>query len=52
MELVQSVGKGYDMIRLIISFLPLPFQAFLSLFFAVFCIGFLVSVLKWFLGGD
>lgn len=51
MEFVQSVAKGYDMIKLIISALPLPLQAFLSLYFAVFAINFIVSVIKWFLEG-
>lgn len=51
MEFVQSVSKGYQMIHLLISFLPLPVQAFLSLFFAAFSTHFLVAVIKWFLGG-
>lgn len=51
MEFIQSVNKGYQMLHLILSFMPLPVQAFLSLCFAVFAINFLVSVIKWFLGG-
>lgn len=49
MEFVQSVNKGYDMLKLLISAMPLPLQAFLSLLFAAFAINFLVSVIKWFL---
>lgn len=52
MGFVQSVAKGYDMIHLLISALPVPLQAFLSLYFAFFSISFLVSIIKWFLGGD
>lgn len=51
MVLVQSVAKGYQMIALLIASMPLPVQAFLGLMFAAFAINFLVSVLKWFLGG-
>lgn len=51
MALVQSVAKGYQMIQLLVSSLPLPFQALISLVFAAFAINFLVSVIKWFLGG-
>lgn len=51
MEFVQSVAKGQQMLWVIIASLPLPLQAFLSLLFAAFSINFLVSVIKWFLGG-
>lgn len=52
MAFVQSVGKGYQMLWLIISAMPLPIQAFLQLFFAAFSINFIIAVIKWFLGGD
>lgn len=52
MGFIQSVAKGYSMLRLLISAMPPPIQAFLSLMFAAFAINFLVSVIKWFLGGD
>lgn len=51
MALVQSVEKGYEMLQLIISFLPLPVQAFLGLLFAVYSINFMTAIIKWFLGG-
>lgn len=51
MEFVQSVSKGYQMLWLLISAMPLPVQAYLSLLFAAFAINFLVAVIKWFLGG-
>lgn len=51
MGFVQSVAKGYQMLWLLISAMPLPLQAFLQLFFAAFAIHFLVAVIKWFLGG-
>lgn len=49
MEFVQSVNKGYQMLQLLISAMPLPLQTFLQLLFAAFSIKFLVSVIKWFL---
>lgn len=50
MAFVQSVAKGQQMLRLILSAMPLPVQAFVSLLFAAFAINFLISVIKWFLG--
>lgn len=51
MGFVQSVAKGQEMLRLLISYMPLPVQAFLSLLFAAFAVNFLIAVIKWFLGG-
>lgn len=51
MGFVQSVAKGYQMLWLMISAMPLPVQAFLQLLFAAFSINFLVAVIKWFVGG-
>lgn len=51
MGFVQSVAKGYQMLWVIISHLPLPIQTFLSLIFAVFAINCLVSIIRYFLGG-
>lgn len=52
--MVQSVVKGYSMLQLILSFLPVPIQAFFALALAFVVIGSLVSVIKYFLrgGGD
>lgn len=50
MGFVQSVAKGYQMLWVIISAMPLPVQAFIQLLFAAFAINFLIAVIKWFLG--
>lgn len=52
--MVQSVLKGYQMLQLIISNLPIAVQSFFSLVMAFIVIGSLVDVIKWFLrgGGD
>lgn len=52
--MVQSVIKGYDMIRLLLSYLPVPVQTFFQLALAFVAIGSLVSIIKYFLrgGGD
>lgn len=52
--MVQSVIKGYTMLQVIISNLPIPIQAFFQLALAFVVIGSLVSVIKYFLrgGGD
>lgn len=54
MGFVQSVIKGYDMLRMILSYMPVTIQAFFNLALAFIVIGSLVSVIKWFLrgGGD
>lgn len=49
--MVQSVLKGYQMLQLIIFYLPITIQAFFSLVMAFIVIGSLVSVIKWFLRG-
>lgn len=51
MEFVQSVSKGYQMLWVMISYMPLPVQAFLSLMFAAFAINSIIAILRYFLGG-
>lgn len=45
MEVVQSVQKGYQMLQLLISVMPLPIQAFLQLVMAVLGVSFIVGVI-------
>lgn len=54
MGFVQSVSKGYQMLQLILSFMPVSIQTLLQLVFAFIVIGSLVSVIRFFLrgGGD
>lgn len=49
--MVDSVSKGYQMLTLIISYLPAPITAFLFLGFGIFAIQAVLQVIKWFLGG-
>lgn len=52
--MVQSVIKGYEMIQLILSYMPVTIQALFQLVLAFVVIGSLVSVIRYFLrgGGD
>lgn len=49
--MVQSVAKGYEMIRLFISYLPIPLQALIYLVLGIIAVSCLASVVKFFLGG-
>lgn len=43
--------KGYEMLHILISFLPYAIRTFFILVLAVIAIGSMVDVIKWFLRG-
>lgn len=49
--MVQSVIKGYQMIQLLISLLPLPLRAFIMLSFGLICVLAMVKSVTFLLGG-
>lgn len=50
--MVQSVLKGYQMLQMIISALPITIQAFFYTVFALIVIGSMVDIIKYFLRGS
>ena len=49
--MVQSVMKGYQMLQLLISLLPLPLRAFVTLTFGLICVLGLVKSISFLVGG-